>query len=64
MAEYGEESWELDALNPQYLVDLIQRHIHKYIDTKKWDASLDRQYTHEKELKQFIDKFHYTGEPK
>ena len=33
-AEYGSESWELDALNPQYLINLVRERIQSYADVK------------------------------
>lgn len=39
---YGNESWELDALEPQVLVDLIEEHLGSVItDRAAWDESLD-----------------------
>lgn len=39
--EYGYQSWELDALDPPLLVDLIQTHIKKLItDKDAWDAAI------------------------
>jgi hypothetical protein len=35
---FGDESWELDALRPQYLNDLIETHIEEHVDTEKWAA--------------------------
>jgi hypothetical protein len=35
-AKYGDESWELDALPPQYLAALVSRHIDDEIDDDKW----------------------------
>lgn len=36
--QYGEESWELDALPPTDLSKLVEQHIRAYIDTAKWEA--------------------------
>lgn len=36
--KFGSESWELDALQPQFLSDLVQRNIKTYIDDDKWTA--------------------------
>lgn len=33
---FGEESWELDALTPEYLVDLVNTHMLPLIDTDAW----------------------------
>jgi hypothetical protein len=35
---YGEESWELDALEPNVLVALIRGEIQPFIDEEKWQA--------------------------
>jgi hypothetical protein len=37
--EHGEESWELDALEPQVLDDLIQATIREYVDEVAWEAA-------------------------
>lgn len=36
LAKYGDESWELDALEPQMLVDLIRETIGEYVDDDAW----------------------------
>lgn len=40
---FGEESWELDALEPQVIVDLIQDTIDQYRDPDLWDEAKVRQ---------------------
>jgi hypothetical protein len=35
---FGRESWELDALRPAVLVDLIRSHLEPLIDMEKWAA--------------------------
>lgn len=37
MEKFGEESWELDALSPSYLTDLVTSHVEGYIDGDKWE---------------------------
>jgi hypothetical protein len=34
------ECWELDALNPTVISDLIGREIERLVDREKWDASM------------------------
>jgi hypothetical protein len=41
-SRYGEESWELDALDPQVIVDLIQAQIEPLIDVDAWEACRNR----------------------
>ena len=37
--EFGNESWELDALEPSYIADLIAAHFKKLVDKKAWAIS-------------------------
>lgn len=34
--QFGDESWELDALPPSYLVELVETEVAKYRDTDRW----------------------------
>jgi hypothetical protein len=43
LAEYGDESWELDALEPQVIADLIRENIEGLIDQDRWDDAQARQ---------------------
>lgn len=36
--EFGDESWELDALTPAFLRSLVKGHIERHIDPVKWKA--------------------------
>lgn len=36
---YGSSSWELDALSPSYLNDLLEEHISAQIDEDAWDST-------------------------
>lgn len=38
---YGESSWELDALSPSYLADLVRHHVEELIDNDAWAAVAD-----------------------
>jgi len=38
IAKYGENSWELDALDPTYLTKLVKESVSKLIDLEKWKA--------------------------
>lgn len=49
VAKYGEESWELDALEPQYISNLIETQILSERDDNLWNQLVDEQ---EKERKQ------------
>lgn len=38
--KFGLESWELDALNPETLADLVREAVNKYIDLDRWDDAV------------------------
>ena len=40
---YGSQSWELDALPPDVLADLIQSNIRTYLDTDKFNEQIEQQ---------------------
>lgn len=48
IAEYSDESWELDALEPKVIVDLIRTNVEALRDTKIWREDVKRM---EKEKK-------------
>jgi hypothetical protein len=52
VAEYGSECWELDALEPQVIVDLIQNEVKALIDPEAWDAVVEREETERDLLRQ------------
>lgn len=39
-AKYGDESWELDALSPSYLVKLVETNVSRYIEDAIWDKRI------------------------
>lgn len=41
MRLYGTSSWELDALSPAYLDNLVSEHIDEHIDRAPWDDRLE-----------------------
>jgi hypothetical protein len=48
-AEHGDESWELDALEPQVLADMVRGTVLEYRDDDEWEARVveqeeERQY--------------------
>ena len=47
---HGEESWELDALEPRTIVDLIRDEIEVHIDQDAWEEALSRQQTGRNQL--------------
>jgi len=43
VAEYGSESWELDALEPSVLSELVRKAVTARVDMDAWSESLDRE---------------------
>ncbi len=43
---HGEESWELDALEPRVLAQLVERHVKEYRDDKRWNAMVKEEKRH------------------
>ena len=54
-AEFGDESWELDALDPPVLVALIQSHIDNIRDPELWQEREDQLEMDEAVLREFIE---------
>lgn len=48
--EYGYDSWELDALKPQVIVDLIHTHVEQLIDKEQWTKDESRKARAKEEL--------------
>lgn len=40
--KHGQHSWELDALDPTYLINLVKINIENYIDSDRWDKQKER----------------------
>jgi len=53
--QYGIESWELDALEPQYITDLLKFHILSVKDSQKWDDAYQEQETERKQIAEAIE---------
>ena len=56
-AEYGEESWELDALEPQYIINLITNEILAERDEEKWNKAVAEQEAERGQIQEIIDKW-------
>lgn len=43
VSEFGDESWELDALDPRVIDDLIRSHVEPLIEWNDWNAALTEE---------------------
>ncbi len=53
--EHGEESWELDALEPQVISDLIRDELDSLIDRPTWDRTLRDLETERRQLERISE---------
>jgi hypothetical protein len=59
--EFGESSWELDAVEPRTLADLVRDNVQELIDQDLWDEVVAREDAMRAELVKFADGY---GKPK
>jgi len=57
VSEYGDESWELDALEPQYISDLIRDGILEERDEEKWEAAVAEQEEEREQIADVIERW-------
>lgn len=57
IAEFGSESWELDALEPAVLTALIEETVLAVRDEEKWSAKLEEEDEGRRELSRISDRY-------
>ncbi len=57
IAEFGNDSWELDALEPKVITDLIRKTVNRLIDSKKWNEDIERMNEERSLLKKASDRW-------
>jgi len=57
VAEYGDQSWELDALNPATLDALITERIEQYIDLDRYNELVEAEDEHTQLLRKAADRW-------
>jgi len=57
IAEYGHDSWELDALEPRVIVDLIKSNIIDILEVGPWDEVNAEIAEHRRTLADFADNY-------
>jgi len=61
--EFGESSWELDAVEPRTLADLVRNGIEELIDREKWDEVAGRENKMRSELMRFASEYEDREDP-
>ena len=54
-AKHGDDSWELDALDPTVINQLIVDNIFKYLDKDVWEDAVNKEDNDKERLKKIID---------
>lgn len=54
---YGDESWELDALSPDVIADLIERQVMNRLDAEQWDKDKRREEEAREVLGEIANRF-------
>lgn len=55
--EFGESSWELDAVEPRALADLVRDGIQELIDEDQWTDVAEREKEMREDLEKFADEY-------
>jgi hypothetical protein len=55
ISEYGNKSWELDALEPKVLINIAEEGIQEYLDADLYNAWIEREKKEKKALEDFGD---------
>jgi exonuclease VII small subunit len=54
---YGDESWELDALEPEQLVELIQTNLKEIMNVKRFNAAVQKMESERKDLEYIAENY-------
>lgn len=57
IAQYGRQSWELDALEPTVIGNLIRSNVGALIDRRKWLAAQDKEKVNKADLQLVSNKW-------
>lgn len=56
-SQYGESSWELDAVEPVQLARLVRDAVAARRDTELWQAAVEREKSMRQELQAFVERY-------
>lgn len=54
LLSYGSESWELDALDPSALSQLVEDEVLGFIDQSKWDEMVEREEQEREQIRNLL----------
>lgn len=54
---YGDESWELDALDPRTLSEMVQREVESVVDMDEWQAALALEESGRRDLDTIVERY-------
>lgn len=57
VAEHGYHSWELDALSPQYIAQVIEENVLRIRDPEKWDEMVEEETNDRMVMDRMIEAF-------
>jgi len=57
IAHWGDKSWELDALEPRVIADLIRDEVVGVRDDDKWDAAVETEREHKRLLREVSNRW-------
>lgn len=60
--EYGDECWELDALEPKVISDLISKNVEKYRDDTLYNAVVEREAEERRQLDDLAEHYEAVAE--
>lgn len=60
--KYGRSSWELDAIEPNMLVDIVTKAIHKRMDMDLFDAAVEERERQRGRIVEVADRFDYEND--
>ncbi|MDQ3747910.1 MAG: hypothetical protein M3367_02675, partial [Acidobacteriota bacterium] len=59
--QFGTDSWELDALNPEILSNLVKTELEKLVDWNAWSMVLKREHYERRMLQKISQDLTQTG---
>lgn len=57
VTQYGDESWELDALDPTILSELVRKHVISYRDEHIWSQTIELEEQERKRIETLAEEF-------